>query len=44
MREKNHDLNSAGSDDVDLDRREVLASVAKYSAAVAGASTVVLTA
>ena len=34
-----------GRDDVvDLDRREVLASLAKYSATVAGASTLVLTA
>lgn len=35
---------SADGDDVDLDRRDVLASLAKYSATVAGASTVVLTA
>lgn len=35
---------SIGTDSVDLGRREVLASLAKYSAVVAGASTVVLTA
>ena len=44
MREKNQNSDLAGSDEVDLDRREVLASLAKYSATVAGASAVVLTA
>ena len=40
------DQNSGPSGDsgLDLNRREVLASLVKYSAAVAGASTVLLTA
>lgn len=44
MRDENQNSASSENDDVDLNRREVLASLAKYSAAVAGASTVVLTA
>lgn len=44
MRKENQDSGLVGSDEVDLDRREVLASLAKYSATVAGASAVVLTA
>lgn len=44
MRDKNQLPDVAGSDDVDLDRREVLVSLAKYSATIAGASTVVLSA
>lgn len=44
MRDENFNSDLAGSDDVDLNRREVLASLAKYSATVAGASAVVLTA
>lgn len=44
MRDENLRSDFAGSEDVDLDRREVLASLAKYSATVAGASAVVLTA
>lgn len=44
MRDKNLTSDFSNSDDVDLDRREVLASLAKYSATVAGASTVVLSA
>ena len=44
MRDENFNSDLAGSDDVDLNRREVLASLAKYSATVAGASVVVLTA
>lgn len=44
MREENLDSDIGGSDVVDLDRREVLASLAKYTATVAGASTVLLSA
>ena len=44
MRKENQDLGFAGSDEVDLERREVLASLAKYSATIAGASAIVLTA
>lgn len=44
MRKENQESGFAGSDEVDLERREVLASLAKYSATVAGASAVVLTA
>lgn len=44
MENSESDSNCAQSDDVDLARREVLASLAKYTATVAGASTVLLTA
>ena len=44
MRHTNQGPDSAVGCDVDLDRREVLAALTKYSAVVAGASTVVLTA
>lgn len=40
----NENSDSSGGDGVDLNRREVLASLAKYSAVVTGASTIVLTA
>ncbi|WP_139188601.1 hypothetical protein [Aliiruegeria lutimaris] len=42
MNHPNFDLDT--DDTVDLERRDVLASLAKYSATVAGSSTVVLSA
>lgn len=44
MRDEDRNLGCGRDDVVDLSRREVLASLAKYSATVAGASAVVLTA
>ena len=44
MPDEDPDLDCGRDKLADLDRREVLASLAKYSATIAGASTLVLTA